>query len=203
MLIDLGRICKRNGLRPKGVIHAGAHLGQEYDTYKKVGIKNVVFIEPCADQFSKLHERFKEHSDVKLFNVACGNYTGQVMMNIETANGGQSNSILTPAKHLTAHPNIPFIGTEIVDITTLDSLDFDRSLYDMLMMDCQGYEAEVLKGATETLKNINIVYTEVNNDELYEGCARINDIKKLLPGFRSIQMSMTHWNWGDMILKRI
>lgn len=202
MLINLEQACRRVRLKPKGVIHCGAHIGQEYEAFKKIGIQKVILIEPCADQFTKLKEKFGNHEDVKLFNVACGNYSGEVMMNIETDNGGQSNSILTPARHLKVHPTIKFIGTEIVDITRLDDLDFDRSEYDMLMMDCQGYEAEVLKGATETLKNINIVYTEVNNDELYEGCAKIQDIRKLLPGFRVLQTAMTHWNWGDQILIR-
>lgn len=202
MLINFEQVCRKFKLRPKGVIVVGAHWGEEHEVYLKCGIKKIVYIEPCAEQFSKLESKFKHNQDVLLFNVACGNYSGQVTMNIETANNGQSNSILTPAKHLQAHPEIKFNGTEIVDICKLDDLEFDRSEYDMLMMDCQGYEHEVLKGAIATLKHIKVVYTEVNTDELYEKCAQTSDIKRLLPGFRVVHTSMTRWGWGDQILIR-
>ena len=35
-------------------------------------------------------------------------------------------------------------------------------------MDVQGYELEVLKGATKTLEQVDYVYCEVNRDEVYE-----------------------------------
>ena len=43
-------------------------------------------------------------------------------------------------------------------------------------MDVQGYELEVLKGATETLKHVDYVYCEVNRDEVYEGNAYVEEI---------------------------
>jgi hypothetical protein len=66
-------------------------------------------------------------------------------------------------------------------------------------MDTQGYELEVLKGAKKTLKKINFVYTEVNNTEVYENNALIEDIDKFLEKYNMVRVE-TDWmgtTWGD------
>lgn len=203
MIIDLEKFCKKFRIRVKGVIHVGAHWGQEYNVYKAIGAKKVIFIEPCAEAFHKLFRKFRNHADVTLVNTACGNYTGQVMMNVSPDNQGQSNSILEPKEHLVQHPTIKFNGTEIVNITTLDSIEFDRDEYDMLSMDIQGYELEVLKGAENTLPYIDLIMTEVNRRELYEKCARLKDVENFLrTKFNKVELKMEKYGWGDAIFRR-
>jgi hypothetical protein len=58
---------------------------------------------------------------------------------------------------------------------------------------------EVLKGATETLKNIDYLIVEVNNSELYEGCCMVKDLDLFLQKF-GLQRVETNWEgetWGD------
>jgi hypothetical protein len=53
---------------------------------------------------------------------------------------------------------------------TLDSYCETRGIKpDFLKIDVQGYELEVLKGAQESLRNIEVILTEVNYLEVYQG----------------------------------
>lgn len=201
-MIKFERARLKYNLRPTGIIHIGAHTGQEWVTYRRLKVKKVIFVEPCERQFKILESRFKENPNVTLINKALGNYTGQVMMNVEERNGGMSNSILTPFKHLEIYPDIQFKGTELVDITRLDDLEFDRNLYDMIVIDVQGYEGEVFKGAEKTLEHIKVIYTEVNTVEMYENNVMLPDLDKILRKFRRVEVLLQENAWGDAIYIR-
>lgn len=202
MLIDFKKAVLKHTMNIKGVIHVGAHHGQEYGDYSAIGAFPVLFIEPCQNAFSLLQNKFVGNPNVTLFNSACGAEFSVGQMNVEQANQGMSNSLLRPVKHLQQYPNILFTETEEVEVRPLDEiiehLDFKGNL---LVMDVQGYELEVLKGATETLKGIHYIYTEVNRDEVYEGCARIEQLDEYLKDFIRVETSWAGGSWGDAIYK--
>ena len=50
-------------------------------------------------------------------------------------------------------------------------------------IDVQGYELEVLKGSRETITNISGILTEVNRDELYSNCDRVEQLDDFLKNF--------------------
>ena len=54
MLLDLEKIVRKYNLNIRGVIHIGAHLGQEYPIYKKLSIENIAFFEPQKEIFNQL-----------------------------------------------------------------------------------------------------------------------------------------------------
>ncbi len=62
----------------------------------------------------------------------------------------------------------------------LDDFLEARENYNFLTIDVQGYELEVFKGSRETMKNIDYIITEVNRDELYKNCARVEQLDKFL-----------------------
>jgi hypothetical protein len=125
-------------------------------------------------------------------------------MNVEQANKGMSNSLLKPAKHLEQYPSIQFTETEEVEVWQLDEivkhLGFSGNL---LVMDVQGYELEVLKGATDTLRHIDYLYCEINRDEVYEGCAKVWELDAFLNGFTRVETSWQGGSWGDAIYIKI
>lgn len=204
MLINLQQSIRRHKLRITGVVHVGAHYGEEYFTYLRFAKGPVIFIEPCQKQFSVLKEKAKTWANVTLFNVACGSDYQRRDMYVEQRNNGQSNSLLKPARHLDHYPDIQFTEKETVTVVPLDSLEFDRSKFNMLAMDVQGFEGEVLRGATETLKAIQYVYTEVNTQDLYEGCTKVEELDAFLKpfGFRRVETKMTGQGWGDAIFTK-
>lgn len=206
MLLDFSKMVRKHKMYARGVIHVGAHYGEEYADYLAAGISKVVFIEPCEKAFKELKYRFLGNPDVRLFNLALGNKheAGVTMYTSDNAsNRGQSNSLLRPAKHLSIHPTIKFDGEELVDVELLDNLGLDTGQYDMLVMDCQGFEGRVLNGGPETLKHINWVYTEVNVDEVYEDCTRQAEIDMLLIDFDIVEMgTLVGDAWSDALYIR-
>lgn len=185
----------------KGVVHIGAHYGEEIQEYVNNGIQNITVFEPLSKNFEVLAERLQDvNADIQGYQVALGSQKGTATIYL-SSNEAQSSSILKPKEHLEHHPDVSFDGTEEVEVSLLDDYDLRESNF--INMDVQGYELEVLKGGKETLKNIDYVYCEVNRGEMYEGNAMIDDIDEYLSdyGFERVE---TYWpetwyKWGDAL----
>lgn len=202
MLISLTEIIRSYQLKIKGVIHIGAHYGQEYADYKANGIKNMMFFEPLSDNFDRLIENI---GNSPAYNIALGNTTGEIDMFVESSNSGMSSSILEPDLHLKQYPFIKFDKKETVKIDLLDNIQFNREEYNMINIDVQGYELEVFRGSTETLKSIEIIYTEVNRGEVYKNCAKVDQVDEFLRTF-NFQRVQTAWDgktWGDALYLKL
>lgn len=211
MLIPFKEIVRKYNMKISGVIQVGVHWAEEHDDYLAEGIDKFVYIEPCKDAFNILLKKF-EHLIIKgetegnlvrplfknmeLFHCACGENERNDVMYVSNDNQGQSNSLLKPDKHLQQHPEVVFNEAEIVSVKRLDYLPFERSDYNLLVTDCQGYDGHVMLGATETLKHIDYICMEVNRDSVYEGNMLIDNVDKLLSDFQRVE---TEWvgNWGD------
>jgi FkbM family methyltransferase len=203
MLLNFPSLVSKYNINANGCIHVGAHYAQEHVDYVKAGIKRFVYIEPCAGAFNILKNKFASHHHIQLFNVACGDAEGEQVMYTGSQNEGQSNSLLKMDKHLQIHPGITLPNTELVTVKRLDSLGLAHKGYQLLVMDCQGFEGRVLNGATETLKQVNYVYTEVNKDEVYQGCTLVNELDELLFEFDRVETGAWVGNaWSDALYIR-
>lgn len=208
MLIPLQFLVDKYNPKFKGVIHVGAHYAEEHDDYARAGCKRFYYIEPCKEACDIMMKRFYDRWPIV---AVCGWAAGAedkygVIMNTASFNKGESNSILKPLLHLQQHPEVVFDGQETITVKKLDNIIDPRDTkdyYNFLAMDVQGYEGEVLKGATETLKYINYVYTEVNKGQTYEGNMEIDGIDELLNEFKRVE---TKWagntTWGDAFYVR-
>lgn len=204
MLLDFSNLFNKYHFKVKGVIQVGAHRGQENGLYVKHGIENIVYVEPSSKNFSILQSKFNGNPSVILFNVACGEVSGEEVAYLDTTNQGMSSSLLKPKVHLEQHKEVIFDDAEVWTVKRLDDLPIEKEKYNLLNMDVQGFEDRVLRGATETLKHIDYIFTEVNRHEMYEGCAMVEDLDKLLPDFQRVETgwaSETH-GWGDSLLVR-
>lgn len=201
MLLNLDQILKENS-NITGVIHIGGHIGHENWIYKKHKIPNVLYYEPNPVVFKDL---VHIADSAKCVNKALGNVSGKIEMYVETANGGMSNSILKPKHHLEKYPHIEFSDKITVDIEKLDNENFDRSFYNFLNIDTQGYELEVLKGATNTLKNIIGIIIEVNLVEMYEGNGNFYEVREFLEKHNFVQEKIAlvdDQTWGEAYFKK-
>jgi FkbM family methyltransferase len=205
MLMQLNQILSEYKLEPRGVLHIGAFDGREHKEYRATGIQNMIFFEPVKDNYSRLLRTVPKRQGIQTYNIALGNETCLKEMYVEKVKG-QSCSFLEPGTHLQLHPHIKFSGKETVGMTKLDSIAFDRSLFNMINIDVQGYELEVFKGAVETLKTIDIIYTEVNFEEVYKGCCKIEELDAFLKPFgfnrvftKDSKASKERETWGDAL----
>ena len=200
MLIDLTDLVKKYNMNIKGVIHIGGHFGEEYNKYIELGINKQIWFEPLKSNFETLVENINNRN-ITCFNTALGNQTGKINMNVELDNKKQSSSILNPKLHLIQHPTIRFTETEEVNIDKLDNFNTDTDTYNFINIDVQGYELEVFKGANKTLKHIDYIYSEVNRDEVYENCAKVDELDKFLLnyGFSRVETNWACDIWGDAL----
>jgi hypothetical protein len=65
-------------------------------------------------------------------------------------------------------------------MATLDSIVRGRSDYNLLRVDTQGYELEVLRGATDTLFRLGRVEVEIHDPDVYDGAATLEQVDRLL-----------------------
>jgi len=197
MLLDLIKLKEKYNLNIKGILHIGAHFGQEYQTYEKLNIKNIMFFEPLPHTFEKLKNNVGEKSI--LVNTALGNFIGETEMFVEYTNQSQSSSILEPSIHTKQYPNIVFSDKTKVKVTKLDTFIEDKDKYNFINIDVQGYELEVFKGGKDFLRNIDYIMTEVNRAEVYKNCPMINEIDEFLNnyGFHRVETTWDGGTWGD------
>lgn len=199
MLLSFKSLIDKYSINVSGVIHVGGHIGQEMETYKSNGVENIIVFEPQQVPFHKLSSVVDclNFTNVRLVNKALGSSSGTVEMTCNS--DGLCSSILKPKYVLEQYPDIIFDRKEVVEMVTMDSIIDQNHSYNFLNMDTQGYELEVLKGGRKTLERVDCVYTEVNNTEVYENNALIQDIDNFLKEYNMIRVE-TDWmgvTWGD------
>jgi FkbM family methyltransferase len=203
MILNFEEIIKKYNLQINGIIHIGAHEGEEVSIYETNNIKNIICFEPLEEAFIKLAEKCENKYD--FFQLALGNENKQVQFNV--ASNNQSSSILKPKLHLTQHPTITFNKTIIIEMSRLDDVMVfyhsnkinKNKKFNFINIDVQGYELEVFKGAEKYLNNIDYIMTEVNNDFVYEKNAKIEEIDDFLNKY-NFKRKETNWagkTWGD------
>lgn len=206
MYIPIKTIIEEYKIPTKGVIQVGAHWAEEHGHYLECGIDKFVYIEPCVESFNIAVAKIGILENIKWFMVACGAEEKEVSMYISHQNQGQSNSILKSHLHSIQHPEVVFDDTEMVKMVTLDSLPIEKEDYNILVTDCEGYDGEVMKGAKETLKHIDLVYSEINRGETRIGNMLIDEFEELLwnEGFVKVNEFWPSPNltWGDAIFIR-
>lgn len=185
----------------KGIVHIGAHYGEEIQEYVDNGIQKIIVFEPLAKNFDVLYERLKDiNADIEGHQIALGSKKGTAVMHL-SSNEYQSSSILKPKQHLELHPNVIFDGTEEVEVDILDNCDIGNCNF--INIDVQGYELEVFKGAKETLNKIDYVYCEVNRDQVYEDNALIEEIDEFLSKYEFERVETkwpeSYFTWGDAL----
>jgi FkbM family methyltransferase len=209
MYIDLKKFIDNKNIKLKGVVHVGAHKGEEINLYRSMGIKKILLYEanPELIRFLNYKKTFFNlffNMKIQVINKALAEKKGNILFNI-TSNT-QSSSILNLKLHKDMYPKIKKIKDINIETSTLND-EFknnylDMKEYNMLNMDIQGAELLVLKGANKIIPHFDIIYTEINFKEMYEGCALADDLDNFLEiyGFyRCMTSTPESEYWGDAI----
>jgi len=191
MILNLRKLQEEYSLNMKGVIHIGAHHGEEYEIYKNHNIKNLLFFEPNPECFEVLKRNVKGI----VINKALGNYTGKAKMYIAN-NKGMSSSLLKPEVHKEQYSKILFNKTMEVDIVKLDDILENKEKYNFINIMAQGYELEVFKGAINTLENIDYIMSGVYIDNVFKDCVQVKELDNFLKDFNRVKTSWAGHTWG-------
>jgi FkbM family methyltransferase len=186
-----------------GVIHIGAHECEEYESYLKhfEGVKtdDMIWIEALPHKVQQIKNRYP---NMRIFNQCVSDKDGDKVSFMVT-NNGQSSSMLEFGTHSYQHPEVIEVGRVELTTKTLDTFFIDNNLdmthYNFMNLDIQGAEYLALKGASKLLENVDYIYSEVNQDEVYKGCLTLPHFDQFLleKGFKRANLHMTQWGWGD------
>lgn len=155
------------------VIDVGANVGQFGLDIRRHGFKGqIVSYEPADKTFETLSHTAMRHKPWKAIKLGLGSVESQRTINI-SGNSGLSSSILDMGSlHLENFPDSAFVSQQLISVSTLDKQLEHLRLKPheiMLKMDVQGFESEVLKGASLSLSKIPLCYLEVSITPLYIG----------------------------------
>lgn len=172
-----------------GVIHVGANTGEESGKYEKLGLR-VLWVEPIPKVFEELERNISQLPRQRAIKALVTDRDNETYQFHIANNNGASSSILELKDHKDIWPDVVYTETISLVSTTLSSLlreqVIDPSSFDALIIDTQGSELLVLKGAEPILKNFKFVKTEVADFESYAGCCQLADIEQFMTqhGFR-------------------
>jgi len=205
-------------MKRTGVIHIGAHLGEEVSAYLEFGFKKIILVEANPDCCQKMKEIFKSDPRVQIFNYAITDHNGPVNLLIHTSRSGSKEpASLLPMKKLKEIVNsISTVDQIEVEGVTLDTFleknQIEASNLSLMNIDIQGAELKALAGAPNLLSLLDAVICEVALIELYEGAALEVDIVAHLSnqGFeksKSIYHTLydekgTFPAWGECLFQR-
>lgn len=208
-MIPLAKTIRVHGRAPvRGVIHVGAHLGQEFGQYHEdllVPVERIIWIEADPDTAQCISAA---HRDWRVIQAVIAEHDDEEIIFNVASNGGQSSSILPLGTHMVRHPGVHFVGERILQTaqlgTVLQAHSLQLSDYNLITMDIQGAEMKALRGMGALLYSVDYLLLEVTTEELYVGCSRIEEIDAFvhLFGFVRVATHMTENNWGDAFYVR-
>jgi len=162
-----------NDLNIRSVIDVGANVGQFGLDVRRHGFGGlIVSYEPVQKSFEFLSQTIKQHQPWTAFQLGLGAEESERSINISGNDGLSSSLLKMGSTHLENFPSSATVSKQTISISTIDKqLEIlgIRPQELLLKLDVQGFEAEVLKGASRSLSKIPLCYLEVSITPLYEG----------------------------------
>lgn len=214
MLMTLSNLIDRFELKITGVVHVGAHTGEEAFDYHEAVSGPVWWIEGNPDIIDTLRRNVEPYGQ----NVVCALVydcdDADVAFHVTNYNS-LSSSVFEFGTHRKVSPDVYFVETKTLRGYTLDTIAAVHGIEgcNFLNMDLQGAELLALMGGQKLLDRIDYVFCEINVDELYKGCARLPELDEFLGrrGFERVATQMAGassadqqgWTgWGDAFYMR-
>jgi FkbM family methyltransferase len=200
MLIPVRELVRNFNVKPRGVLHVGAHKAEELIEYNLHGWGNVVWVEAQPDLVQQLRNTLPLEGN--LIIEAAVWHESNIEFEFNVASNGESSSLLELGSHAESYPGIKYDKTIKIKTKRLDEVIPRERFADFLNVDVQGVELKALQGLGDRISEFNWIYTEVNSSEVYKECTLIEDLDAFLSekGFSRVT---TRWvlgvGWGDAL----
>jgi FkbM family methyltransferase len=183
---------------PATIFDVGANVGQYAVSVRKCGFTGrIVSFEPIPSVHATLTAAALKDPDwIVAPCCALGREAGEARINI--AGNSWSSSLLSMNDvHLKAAPESRYLAQEAIRVERLDQVAIPflpTSGRLMLKIDTQGYEEEVLAGATTLMERVSAMQLELSLEPLYQGAPDLRhmldlcqdlgfELHGLIPGF--------------------
>jgi FkbM family methyltransferase len=177
-------------IKSTGVLHLGAHTGQEAGFYHSLN-KSVVWVEAIPNVFKQLTENISQYHNQEAINALITDLDDQIYnFNVSNNWNGVSSSIFEFGDYGSGEnslwPSLNLTMVNQIQLTSikLDSLfeknNIDSKNYDFWVIDLQGAELLALKGSDNSIKNCNMIYAEISQKEVYKNGVLYKELKNFL-----------------------
>ena len=196
MLINLHELVKKYNIQFKGILHVGAHECEELKDYTLyITNDKILWVEALPNKVQQCKQKYP---NILIENAVVSDTIEIVKFNV--SNNGQSSSILEFGLHSKFHPHVHYVTSFETETKLLkDILPKYNIKYNFLNFDIQGAELKALKGMESYLTNVDYLYTEINSDYVYKGCALVTELDEYLLqfGLKRVETKWTDCKWGD------
>ena len=160
------------------VFDVGAAKGAYGQELRHFGYQGtIVSFEPLAEAYDRLVRTKGDDLLWQAVRCALGSRTEQATIHV-AANSDSSSLLPLGERHLTAAPQVGYVGTETVEVERLDVVALHHlrpGSRAFLKIDTQGFERDVLAGGQETLRQCVGLQLELSFVPLYEGGMLIDE----------------------------
>ncbi|WP_037316761.1 FkbM family methyltransferase [Ruegeria halocynthiae] len=173
------RLLAGYGFAPSVVFDIGVDAGTPplYDAFNTA---KFVLIDPVAESEDKVAP-WKNKINFDFHCVAAGSSDGSVTLNVPSTTSRVRHSRASIMEYKDNYVSqFAKIEQRVVPVRTLDSLSRGLSGPFGIKIDSEGYEIEVIKGATETLKQSEFVIAETSVKPRYENGYKFSDFVALM-----------------------
>lgn len=164
-----------------GVVHVGANTGQERFLYDRHGL-SVAWVEPIPEVHDELRRNLREFPLQRAYRRLLADREQAAVDFRVASDGGLSSSLfdLAEPRRVAAE----FVSWITVPCSTLEALireeRIDLTRHQALVLDVQGAELAVLRGAGETLAAFRYIQVDAGDFAAYAGGCRLDEIRRFL-----------------------
>tara|TARA_Y100000816_G_scaffold210361_1_gene156043 strand:+ start:154 stop:888 length:735 start_codon:yes stop_codon:yes gene_type:complete len=203
--VDIHNFILKNLSNESIIIEAGAADGNDTVFFGKNFPNSKIYsLEPMSSLYNITFKKIQKFNNINLFKLAFSHTDGRMELNL-AENQNQpwgSSSLLKPKLHLEIHPGIKFNSKESVETIKFDSFLSMNNIesVDLLWLDLQGVEPDVLM-ASNQLRKVKYIYSEVSVLENYENQILYEDFKKFMiaSGYK-VHFEDIRWEDGGNVL---
>ncbi len=193
------------------VIDVGANKGQSIDFFLGLNPDCIIYaVEPNPELFALLKKKYKDRSNIRLFNAGISDKTGEKIffenvfdytssfeeLNMESDYLKKKANVLGVKKEDIVKKSYP------VHTMTLSQLIEEEKItapVDVLKIDTEGHEYYCLKGLFEGKggEKIRYIQLESHNDDMYANRIGFDEITRLLNGKDFVECKRIPHGFGD------
>lgn len=184
---------------PRCVFDVGAHVGQTAIALRRAfPAATICSFEPDPENFTALVRNTRHDQGIRCMNAAVGREAGSAWLRRNA--GSQTHSLLRVAPGADNYVVAPAVMTPVneiaVKIVALDDFCAATGEHpDVIKVDAQGFELEVLSGASRLLTRNRppLLYLEVSFVRVYEGQPLFDELYQwvFLRGYRLVGLYET------------
>jgi len=210
MLIPFSEVkafMKGLGVTITGILHLGAHECEEKSAYNNEGISDskIYWIEGNTEKVLQNKQKGVQNIYDALILNEEKEVDFYITKNLYNPGNTESSSILPFGVHAQYYPHVQIQAIQKKKTMTLEKCIVENHIpiqnLNFWNLDIQGVELEALLSAGNFIHFADIIYVEVNLQELYKGCSLLPELEKFLRmyGFERIGLKMTEQGWGDAV----